>query len=112
MNYALKDSKLRSIKAPYAGKPELSDRDGLTVRITKNGVVTFNFRFQLLGKAQRMKLGCYPEIKLAEAREQVIKLRRAVFEGNDPRIWAVMFLNMFYWAILLMCFSLCVLIKS
>jgi hypothetical protein len=32
-----------------------------------------------------MKLGRYPEIKLSEAREQVIKLRRAMFEGNDPR---------------------------
>ena len=82
---ALSDSKLRSIKAPYSGKPELTDRNGLTVRITKHGVVTFNFRFQWLGKTQRMSLGRYPEIKLAEAREQVIKLRRAVFEGNDPR---------------------------
>ena len=32
-----------------------------------------------------MKLGCYPEIKLAKAREQVIKFRRVVFEGNDLR---------------------------
>ena len=32
-----------------------------------------------------MKLGRHPEIRLAGAREQVIKLRRAVFEGNDPR---------------------------
>ncbi len=32
-----------------------------------------------------MKLGCYSEIKLAEAREQVIKLRRVVFDGEDLR---------------------------
>ncbi len=82
---ALTDSKLRNIKAPYIGKSEIFDRDGLTARITKNGVISFYFRFQWLGKPQRMKLGRYPEIKLAEAREQVIKLRRAVFEGNDPR---------------------------
>ena len=82
---ALTDSKLRSIKAPYTGKSEIFDRDGLTARITKNGVISFNFRFQWFGKPQRMKLGRYPEIKLAEAREQVIKLRRAVFDGDDPR---------------------------
>jgi len=82
---SLSDSKLRNIKAPYTGKPELSDRDGLTVRITKNAVISFNFRFQWFGKAQRMKVGRFPEVKLSEAREQVIKLRRAVFDGQDPR---------------------------
>jgi len=82
---ALTDSKLRNIKAPYSGKPEIFDRDGLTVRISKTGVITFYFRFQWIRKSQRMKLGRYPEIKLAEARAQVVKLRREVFEGNDPR---------------------------
>lgn len=41
---SLTDSKLRSIKAPYTGKSELFDRDGLTARITKNGVISFYFR--------------------------------------------------------------------
>ena len=82
---ALSDTKIRNIRAPYTGKAEIFDRDGLTVRISKTAVVIFNFRFQWFGKSQRMKLGRYPEIKLAEAREQVIKLRRAVFNGDDPR---------------------------
>ena len=82
---ALTESKLRNIKAPYTDKSEIFDRDGLTARISKTGVIVFYFRFQWIGKSQRMKLGRYPEIKLTEAREQVIKLRRAVFEGNDPR---------------------------
>lgn len=82
---AISDSKLRNIKAPYTGKPELSDRDGLSVRISKNAVISFNFRFQWFGKPQRMKVGRFPEVKLSEAREQVIKLRRAVFDGQDPR---------------------------
>lgn len=82
---ALTESKLRNIKAPYTDKSEIFDRDGLTARISKKGVIVFYFRFQWIGKSQRMKLGRYPEIKLTEAREQVIKLRRAVFEGNDPR---------------------------
>ena len=82
---ALSESKLRKIKAPYTDKAEVFDRDGLTARITKNAVISFNFRFQWLGKPQRLKIGRYPEIKLSEAREQVVKLRRAVSEGNDPR---------------------------
>ena len=82
---ALTDSKLRNIKAPYTGKTELFDGNGLTARITKNGIISFNFRFQWFNKPQRMKIGRYPEVKLSEAREQVIKLRRAVFDGCDPR---------------------------
>ena len=82
---SISDSKLRNIKAPYTGKSELTDRDGLNIRVSKHAVITFSFRFQWCGKPQRMKLGRYPEIKLTEAREQVIKLRRSVFEGVDPR---------------------------
>jgi len=82
---SITNTELRKIKAPYTGKPELTDTNGLTVRITKKAVITFNFRFQWFGKPQRMSIGRYPEIKLSEAREQVIKLRRAVFDGDDPR---------------------------
>ena len=76
---AISESKLRNIKSPYNGKPELSDRDGLTARITKHGVISFNFRFQWLGKPQLMKLVDYSKVKLSEAQEQVIKIRCAVF---------------------------------
>lgn len=79
------DTKLRNIKHPYTGKAELADRDGLTIRIGKKASVSFYFRFQWEGKSQKMKVGRYPEIRLAEAREQVLKLRRLVFLGDDPR---------------------------
>lgn len=36
---SLSGSKLRNIKAPYEGKTELADRDGLTVRITRNAII-------------------------------------------------------------------------
>lgn len=76
---ALTDSKRRKIKASYTGKAELMDGNGLTVRISKNGSISFSFRFQWFNKPQRMSIGPYPEVKLSEAREQVIKLRRSVF---------------------------------
>ncbi|WP_017221390.1 tyrosine-type recombinase/integrase [Moritella dasanensis] len=82
---SITNTELRKIKAPYTGKPEITDTNGLTVRITKKAVITFNFRFQWFGKPQRMSIGRYPEVMLSEARAQVIKLRRAVFDGDDPR---------------------------
>ncbi len=64
----LSDSKLRNIKAPYLGNPELADRDGLTARITKTAIVTFNYRFRWRGKQQRIKIGRYPDVLLSDAR--------------------------------------------
>ena len=65
---SLSDNKLRNIKAPYTGKRELADRDGLTARIIANAIITFNYRFRWQGKQQRIKIGSYPDIKLSDAR--------------------------------------------
>ncbi|RYV04144.1 integrase [Shewanella sp. OPT22] len=83
---ALTDSKLRHIKSPYKGKSEIADRDGLTIRISPKALITFNYRFRWQGKQQRIKLGCYPNLKLAEARAKVAELRKPLEEGIDPRI--------------------------
>ena len=84
----LSDSKLRNIKAPYTGKTELADRDGLTVRVTRNAIISFNYRFRWRGKQQRIKIGRYPDIKLAEARTKACEYRQALQEGLDPRSYA------------------------
>jgi len=46
---SLSDSKLSNIKASYEGKTKLADRDGLTVRITRNAIISFNYRFRWRG---------------------------------------------------------------
>ncbi|MHC7721346.1 Arm DNA-binding domain-containing protein, partial [Klebsiella pneumoniae] len=44
---ALSDTKLRSINAkPYSGAAEVTDGDGLSVRITPTGTITFQFRYR------------------------------------------------------------------
>jgi integrase len=82
---ALTDSKLRNIKSPYTGKPELADRDGLSARVSPKGVISFNYRFRWQGKQQRIKVGRYPDIKLSEAREKTCGYRKLLCEGLDPR---------------------------
>jgi len=86
---SLSDSKLRNIKAPYSGKREIADRDGLTARITANAIITFNYRFRWQGKQQRIKIGRYPDIKLADARIKAGEYRQALIDGFDPRSYAV-----------------------
>lgn len=86
---SLSDSKLRNIKAPYTGKIELTDRDGLTVRITQNAIITFNYRLRWRGKQQRIKIGRYPDIKLVDARTKSGEYRQVLLEGLDPRNYSV-----------------------
>lgn len=84
---ALSDTKLRSITGkPYSGKPELQDRDGLGVRISKQGTITWQYRFRWQRKPARLTMGRYPDISLKEARELVPKVRTLVSQGIDPRI--------------------------
>jgi len=82
---SLTDTKLRKIKAPYQGKPELADRDGLSARVTTNGKVTFNYRFRWQGKQQRIKIGSYPATTLAEARLKINEHKKSLSEDLDPR---------------------------
>lgn len=82
---SLTDTFLRSITKKYTGKPELADRDGLSVRVSPKGIITFNYRFRWLGKQQRIKIGRYPGISLAKARKRVDKYKQILLEGLDPR---------------------------
>jgi integrase len=95
---SLSDAKLRSLKR--TGKRyELPDRDGLTLRVSKTGVMTWTVTLRirgasdqegqrvqkLAGARQRIALGEYPTISLALAREQVTVMRRLARAGKDPR---------------------------
>uniref|UniRef100_UPI00404830D2 tyrosine-type recombinase/integrase n=1 Tax=Shewanella sp. TaxID=50422 RepID=UPI00404830D2 len=85
---SLSDTQLRSIVGKaYSGKPELADRDGLSVRITDAGTITWQYRFRYRSSPGRLTLGRYPDIKLAEARKRVPELRNALANDTDPRVY-------------------------
>ncbi|EIV3799577.1 tyrosine-type recombinase/integrase [Klebsiella aerogenes] len=84
---AISDTKLRSMYGkPYTGPSELTDSDGLGIRITPKGVISFQFRYRWDGKQNRMGLGRYPAISLREARNLVADLRESLDKGVDPRL--------------------------
>lgn len=86
---ALSDTWLKGQYNKEREKPtEKADRDGLSVRITVKGKVTFQLRFRLPGQPnqQRLDLGTYPELTLAQARSQSLKYRAEIQLGNDPRV--------------------------
>lgn len=63
---------------------EISDANGLSVRITPNGVIVFQYRYKFDGRPRRMTLGQYGQVSLKEAREMVSEYRKLLSQGKDP----------------------------
>ena len=83
---AISDTKLRSIHGkPYSGAPEITDSDGLGVRVTPRGVINFQYRYRWQGKQHRIGIGKYPAISLHDARNRVAELRLSLDKGIDPK---------------------------
>lgn len=83
---ALTDAWLKSVyRKSRARSIEKADRDGMGVRVTPAGKVVFQLRFRHQGKAARMDLGSYPAMSLKDARDEAIKRRGQLEQGQDPR---------------------------
>lgn len=65
---------------------ERGDREGLGVRVSPKGKITFQLRYRYLGKPTRLDLGSYPLMSLKEARAEAQRLRAQHEQGHDPRI--------------------------
>lgn len=93
----LTESKLRAIR-PNGSRFELPDRDGLSLRVSQRGVMTWTITYRvqgagevggerrerLSGDKRRFTVGEYPQVSLAEARGTALDLRRLARAGNDP----------------------------
>jgi integrase len=65
---------------------ERSDRDGLSVRVSPKGKITFQMRYRFDGKAKRLDIGSYPLMSLKDARIECQRLRAELEKGYDPKI--------------------------
>ncbi len=80
---ALTEPKIKAlIKAgmPVAG---ISDGNGLTFRISGQGLANWVLRYRFGGRQKTLYLGQYPEISLATARDLALIHRGEVFAGVD-----------------------------
>jgi integrase len=85
---ALTDSYLRSIHGREHERVfEKTDRDGLSVRVSRKGKVVFQMRYMFAGKQRRVDIGSYPSLGLREARDEILKIRRSLDEGVDPQLY-------------------------
>lgn len=83
---ALSDAWLKANHRKEQDKPtEKTDREGLSVRLSKTGRLVFQLRYRRNGKAARVDLGTYPTMTLKAARTESARMRAALDEGKDPR---------------------------
>lgn len=82
----LTDAKLRVLAGKdYEGPPEIADRDGLSIRVSPRGVISFQRRFRWQGKPARVKFGNYPDLSLSDARKANDRAKESAKKGIDPR---------------------------
>lgn len=83
---ALTDAWLKANHGKSREKPvERGDRDGLSIRVTPKGKVTFQMRFRYRNAPARLDLGSYPLLTLQNARLECQRLRAELEQGVDPR---------------------------
>jgi integrase len=75
---AIKNAKGRT--KPY----KLTDSDGLFLYVAPNGGRYWRMNYRHLGKQKTLAFGIYPDIGLADAREQRDAARKVLAKGNDP----------------------------
>lgn len=85
----MKLSALQVAKAvpPESGRLELWDTDarGLCLRVTAGGVKSWVVRYRFGGVQRRYKLGEFPAMSLADARQEARETIRSVHLGCDPQ---------------------------
>ena len=79
------DVKAALKEASKAGKVVTkNDGGGLTLEAQPSGVGWWRLRYWISGKANRLSVGTYPDVSLADARKRRDGARRAVAAGNNP----------------------------
>ncbi|QBQ56226.1 tyrosine-type recombinase/integrase [Nitrosococcus wardiae] len=83
MNFT--DRAIRALKSQDQRYEVLEDgRTGLRLRVSTAGRKSWLFTYRKGGKLNRITLGVYPEMSLAQAREEVSQRRSLLNRGLDP----------------------------
>ncbi|EPI4694237.1 tyrosine-type recombinase/integrase [Morganella morganii] len=85
----LSDKKLKALlNSPREKEAMFADGDGLSVRVSKLGVISWVFAYRLGGrgvKLERLKLGNYPDMSLKLAREKREQCRSWLAGSKNPK---------------------------
>lgn len=84
----LTDRTIRALKAPSEGQVDYFDKSdrGLHMRVSSGGTKTFMLKYVVDGRQRKARLGRYPDLPLANAREKASNWRRMAADGIDPAV--------------------------
>lgn len=81
----LNDTKLRRITA-QGQRIDLSDGNGLVLRVSPNGQKRWSVRYRFAHKQARIEIGTYPDVSLAQARARLYEIKGLLASGCDPAL--------------------------
>ncbi|MGE4372906.1 MAG: tyrosine-type recombinase/integrase [Xanthobacter sp.] len=85
----LTDTFIRSVQPPAAGRDDYVDErvPGLSLRVSATGVKSWSLRFRdkVTGRIERLTIGRYPAVSLAQARAVATKKVIGIVEGDNPQ---------------------------
>ena len=73
------------LRVPSAGRVDYHDtvQDGLTLRVTHTRARSWSVRYYFAGRQERLTLGAYPDLKLADARARAKDARQDAADGKS-----------------------------
>ena len=86
-NPSLTDNFIKALTAPAGKRIEIFDQkiSGLVLRVSGQGRKTWVLRYRTdNGRQPRFTIGTYPALKLADARDEALKLLAKAKTGDDP----------------------------
>ncbi len=84
-NYTLSPTRINNAKAKAKAKPyKLSDGGGLFIEVCTSGLKSWRYQYRFGGARRDIKIGRYPEIGVADARDRHFELRSLLERGVDP----------------------------
>ncbi len=82
----LSDAKLRKLDGKKQDPKVLPHRDSLSVKVSKKGTITWQYRCRFEGKQVIVSFGRYPGLSISKAQEYIPKFQQWLKEDKDPRI--------------------------
>lgn len=80
---AMTDVKIRNLK-PKAKAFQVADGNGLVLEVRPNGQKAWLYRYRLYGRQEKLSIGSYPDLSLAEARSRHVDARKMVLANKSP----------------------------
>lgn len=80
----LSDFKIKSLKPVDGKRLEIADEHGLYLEVLPSGSKVWRYRYGLHGKREKVTIGPYPEIGIADARKKRLLFSEMVVKGQSP----------------------------